>query len=322
MLQDSYSGSLATTIELSLTSPTFRSLDRDARDLLGVVAFFPQGIKENNSDWLFPTISNRKHLFDIFCLLSLTYRNNDFVTMLAPIRDYLGPQGPRLSPLLCMTRDRYFSRLSVGADPDNPGPREARWVVSEDVNIEHLLEVSTSVDPDSGHGWEACYYFTIHLYWHKPRQTILRSKIEALADDHPSKPRCLSQLAQLFGQAGNHTEQKRLMTYTLELERRQKNDALVAVTLRRLSDVNRLLHLREEGIRRAKEALGISIRLNNTTEQAQCLNYLASLLLDDKRVNAAENAASRAMDLVPEKGQEFLVCHIFLVLGQINRSKG
>jgi hypothetical protein len=192
VLQTVYNESLAATIELSLTSPTFRSLGPDARDLLAVVAFFPQGIDEKNINWLFPTISNRKNLFNIFHVLSLTYRSKGFVTMLPPIRDYLGPQDPLSSPLLCTTRDRYFTRLSVDAHPDSPGPVEGRWFLPEDGNIEHLLDVFTSIDPIMRATWDACYHFTIHLSWHKPRRTILGPKIEALSDDHPSKPKCLS----------------------------------------------------------------------------------------------------------------------------------
>jgi tetratricopeptide (TPR) repeat protein len=322
VLQTVYNESLAATIELSLTSPTFLSLGPDARDLLAVVAFFPQGIDEKNFNWLFPTISNRKNLFDLFHVLSLTYRSNGFVTMLPPIRDYLGPQDPRSSPLLCTTRDRYFSRLSVDAHPDSPGPGEGRWFLPEDGNIEHLLDVFTSIDPNTRVTWDACYHFTIHLSWHKPRRTILGPKIEALADDHPSKPRCLSQLGELFGKLGNYTENKRLMTHTLELERRQGDDSQIAATLRRLSEANRLLQLPTEGRRQLEEALEIVERIGDTIEQAECLRSLAVLLIEGGQPDAAEKAAFRAIDLLPEKGQEYLVCDLHKTLGVINRSKG
>ena len=84
-LQADYNESLAATLELSLASPTFCSLGPVACNLLGVVAFFPQGINKKNLDWLFPTISNRKNIFDKFCVLSLAYRSNSFDMMLAPI---------------------------------------------------------------------------------------------------------------------------------------------------------------------------------------------------------------------------------------------
>jgi tetratricopeptide (TPR) repeat protein len=322
VLHTAYNESLAATIELSLNSPTFRSLGPGVRDLLGAIAFFPQGLDEKNIDWLFPTISDRKNLIDILCVLSLMYRSSGFVTMLPPIRDYFCPQDPRSSPLLCATRDRYFSRLSVDANSDSPKSGEGSWVVSEDVNIEHLLNVFTSTDPQAEGLWDACYHFMIHLYWHKPRRTSLGSKIEALSDEHPSKPKCLSQLAQLFRKVGNHTEQKRLMSHTLELERRRGNKAQVAATLRYLSDANRLLHLNQEGIRQTKEALEIAERIGDTIEQAECLRYLALLLIEGGQSDAAEKAASRAIGLVPAEGQEFLVCKLHLVLGQANRFKG
>ena len=322
VLRTNYNESLAATIELSLSSPTFRTLDPNARDLLGVIAFFPQGIDEKNINWLFPTISNRKDLLDTFCLLSLTYRSRGFVTMLAPIRDHLVPQDPRSSPLLCATRDHYFSRLSVRVHPDYPGFGEARWIVSEDVNVEHLLDAFTSANPSAGDIWDVCYHFMIHLYWHKPRPTTLGSKIEALPDDHPSKPKCFLELSALLARVGHYAEQKRLLIYTLELERRRGNDPWVAVTLRTLSDVNRILRLQGEGIRQVKEALEIFERIGDIKEQALCLYHLAHLLFDDKQLDAAENAASRAIALTTEKGQEYAVCNLHWVLGRIHHSKG
>ncbi|KAF9787280.1 P-loop containing nucleoside triphosphate hydrolase protein, partial [Thelephora terrestris] len=89
MLRTEHNDSLAATIELSLSSPLFRELGPNAHEFLGVVAFFPQGIDENNLDWLFPSIPDRRNIIDKFCILSLTSRSNGFITMLAPLRDYL-----------------------------------------------------------------------------------------------------------------------------------------------------------------------------------------------------------------------------------------
>ena len=349
VLQTDHNESLAATIELSLASPTFcqlipssnfhilfdspsfsqlipslmfRIIPPSARELLRVVAFFPQGIDEKNLDWLFPTIPDRKIIFDKFCVLSLTHRNDGFITMLAPMRDYLRPQHPTSSPLLRMTKDRYFARLSVDVDPNKPGFEDTRWITSEDVNVEHLLDVFTSVDMDALDVWDACGHFINHLYWHKPRQTMLTPKIGGLPDDHHSKAECLFQLSKLFGSTGNHAEKKRLLTHTLALERRLGNRSRVARTLRLLSDVNRVLGFLKEGIQLAEEASEIYKRLGNTLGQAYCLYDLAHSLLGNQQLSAAEEAALRTIDLLPEKGQDFLLCQSHHVLGEIYRCKG
>jgi tetratricopeptide (TPR) repeat protein len=300
----------------------FQELGPNARDLLGVVAFFPQGVDENNLDWLFPTLSNRANIFDNFCILSLTYQSNGFVTMLAPLRDYLCPNDPASSPLLLATKDRYFDRLSVNINPGEPGFEEARWIISEDVNVEHLLDVFTSIDENSVDVWTTCAHFMKYLSWHKKRLVILGPKIERLPDDHPSKPRCLFQLSRLFDMVGNFVERKRVLDHTLKLWREWGNDFQVAETLRFVSDANRLLGLLEEGIQQLNEALGIYKRLNHTPGQGKTLERLAHLLYDDKQLDAAEEVAARAINLLSDQGDQFTVCSCYRVLGNISRSKG
>jgi hypothetical protein len=111
--------------------------------------------------------------------------------MLAPLRDHLCPKDPKSSPLLCMTKEQYFSRMSVSLNPNKPGFGESRWIISEDVNVEHLLDVFTTIDANSDGVWDACTNFMRHLSRHKNRLTILKPKIEGLLDDHPSKPKML-----------------------------------------------------------------------------------------------------------------------------------
>ena len=213
VLRAQHCGSLATTIKLSLASPMFRELGTDAQELLGVVAFFPQGVDEKNLSQLFPTVSDGPNIFDTSCVLSLTYRSNGFVMMLAPRRDYLLPKDPMSSPLLNTTKEYYPTWLTTDDDPDSA---ESQWIRVEDVNVEHLLDVFTSVDADSESVWDACSGFLLQLQ-QRPRLVVLGPKIEALPDDHPSKPLCLWYLSWLFALVGNYPEKKRLLTCVLKL---------------------------------------------------------------------------------------------------------
>jgi len=311
VLQTHHNKSLAATIELSLASPLFQELGPDAQGLLGVVAFFPQGIDENNLEWLFPAISNRTSIFDNFCILSLTYRSDGFVTMLAPLRDHFYPKYPRSSSLLCATKEYYFGRLSVGVYPCKPGYEEARWIKSEDVNVEHLLDVFTTIDPDSDTVWDVCGYFMEHLHWHKTRPVTLGPKIRGLPDDHPSKPRCLLGLSQLFYLAGRFLECKNLLIHALELCRKRGDDFGVARTLRALSDVNRhhgLITIME-GIRQAEEASEI---------------WNDSMIYSNKGTasDPLPGRASHMIDLLSGKGDQSLVCQCHRILCKIYLSKG
>ena len=313
---------LVTAIELSLASSMFRGLGPDARELLRVVAFFPQGVSENNLDRLFPTISDRRNIFDKFDTLSLTYRNNGFIKMLAPLRDYFSPKDPASSSLLRITKECYFSRLSVRVGPGEPN-FEARWIISEGVNIEHLLCVFTPIDVSSGDVWDACANFVRHLHWHKPWLVILGRKIEELPDHHPSKPQYLFRLAQLLGPVANAEEEhRRVLLYALRLWRERGDDFEVARTLTRLAHPKWRLGNRAEGIPLVKIASEIFERLNHTAEHAQSLQCLAWLLRLESS-SAAEEAASRSLNLLLDnKDDEFFVCECHRTLGDLFRHSG
>ena len=321
VLRTQHSQSLATAIDLSLASPMFRELGPDARSLLEVVAFLPQGVSEKNTSWLFPAVSGVQNVLDGFCALSLAYRNNGFITMLAPLRDYLLPRDPSSSPLLVATKENYLTRLSGRILPGKPGFEEARWITTEDVNVEHLLDVFTTTDPNSESVWDACAKFMAQLYWHKPRPVTLGAKIEALPDNHPSKAQCLSDLSRLFTLVGNNTESKRLLTHSLKLRRERGDDLQVARTLRDLADANRRIGLFNRGILQAAEAYKILEQPGEVVEQATSLISLAWLLCCNGQLDSAEETGSRVIKLLP-KGEEFLVCQAFRVLGEIYQHKG
>jgi len=324
VLRTDHKKSFAAAIELSLTSPMFKELGPNARALLEVVAFFPQGIDEDKIDWLFPTISNRSDIFDKFRVLSLTYPRNGFVTMLAPLRDYLRPVDPHSSPLLCTTKNHYFSRLAANANtcPHQSNFEETRWITSEDMNIEHLLGVFASVGANSNDVWEACADFMRHLHWHKPRLVILGLMIEGLPDDHPSKLRCLAELSYLSHSVGHYEEGKRLLAYTLRLWRAQGNDHQITRTLGTLARTNGCLRLYEEAILRLKEAFTIYERLDDTVGQADSLQQLALMFIEVKQVGAAEEAASRAIHLSSGELDEPQHCEHHHILGHVCESRG
>jgi len=322
MLRTDHDDSLAAAIELSLASPMFQELGPDARAVLEVVAFFPQGVDEGNLDWLFPAISDRKNIFDKFCVLSLTYRSNGFATMLAPLRDHICPKAPETAPLLCTVKECYFRRLWVSVHPDTPEFEKTRWITSEDVNVEHLLDVFTSIDTNSDSVWDACAGFMDHIRWHKPRFTILRSKIEGLQDNHPYKAQCMDQLALVLDSIGDFTESRRLFAYTLGLWRERENSSMVAQILRDLAYVNLRSNLPAEGIPQAKEALELYENLSDAAGQADSLRCLALLLVKDNQADAAEQAASHAINLSSGQPSKVLVCDHHHTLGHIYNSRG
>ena len=92
--------------------------------------------------------------------------------------------------------------------------------------------------------------------------------------------------------------------------------------MKTISEANCGLGLYDEGIQQIGEASEIFKRLGDTTEQAECLIGLTRLLYEDDQLDAAEEAASCAINLLPEKGQEFQVCNSHRLLGNVYHSKG
>ena len=321
-LETEHRTSLAATIELSLASPMFEELGPDARGLLGVVAFYPQGIVENQVDRFFPTISNVASIFDKFCVLSLTYRSNGFITMLAPLRDSLRPKDPKSSPHLCATKEHYFARMTGPGDSEVLVYEGTQWIRSEDINVEHLLDVFTSVDPDSQDIWDTCGVFFVYLTIHKPRQTVLKKKIESLPDEHHSKPECLFRLGVLFGQTGRRTEEITFLGHALKLWGERGDVMQVALVLGTLSAINRQSGHCKEGIHQAREAFGIYEWLGKREECAESLISIARLLQADGQLDAAEEAVLESIKLFPEGDKEMHACDAHHALGGIYFSKG
>ena len=171
--------SLAASVEVSLGSPTFRELGPQARQVLGVVAFFPQGIDQKKLDWLFPDIPDREDIIDGFCMLSLASRYKGFITMLAPLRDYLYPKDLHSPSILWGVKGRYISRLRLISGEPQPGmPRfeGTGWILREISNVEHLLEALETLNEGSDDVWEAYTDFLLHLSCHMPARAA--SEIE------------------------------------------------------------------------------------------------------------------------------------------------
>ena len=98
---------------------------------------------------------------------------------------------------------------------------------------------------------------------------------------------------------------------------------MVAETLRFLCDANRGLGLYEEGIQQAKEALEIYRRLDDVLGQALSWRELASSLLSDDQLDAAEEATSQSINLLSDKEVDQVeLCEAHRILGKIYESKG
>ena len=118
------------------------------------------------------------------------------------------------------------------------------------------------------------------------------------------------------------TWSKRLLTHTLKLNRERGDDRSAAHSLRHLCDANRGIGLCEEGIKQVEEASAIFKRLGNRLGEARCLMDLGPLFYSNHRFDAAEEAVSHTIALLPQKGEQSRVCEAHRILGRIYQSKG
>ena len=105
------------------------------------------------------------------------------------------------------------------------------------------------------------------------------------------------------------------------LWRERGDEYSVARALHLLASANAMLDLYEEGIQQAKEALEVFERLGRTTEQVACLIALAQVLWDNGQLDEAEEAITRAINLL-NNGPEFSLCQAHRILGNIYRVRG
>ena len=77
--------------------------------------------------------------------------------------------------------------MAYALETRNSGLSEARWIISENTNVERLLDVFTSHDPESEDVLCACRQYILHLIHHNPHETNLLSRIMELPDSHPWK---------------------------------------------------------------------------------------------------------------------------------------
>ncbi|KLO14044.1 TPR-like protein [Schizopora paradoxa] len=203
--------SLAVSINLSLNSPAFQGLGSQVHDFLRILAFLPQGADVRRLEHLMPSISNSRSVVDALCRLSLTYRKDEFVTMLAPIRMYMLSDIVKMdalkplsqSSLLEDVRNFYTDLLRRSMPPppkrNSPPPKilPGTWIREEDVNLERLLAYDMDYAATAGAKQmdttsQFCVSFVELLCRFKPRTTILEEKIKLIPLHRPRRILCLT----------------------------------------------------------------------------------------------------------------------------------
>jgi hypothetical protein len=166
------SRSLRATVELSLNAPSVIALGDDARKLLEIIAFFPQGLNTIRVEALYPSaIADANAL----CAYSITHCEGNRFTMLTPVRLYLGHKTPNPdADFLNTIRKIYYGELS------GPIERRQALVETEDVNAERLIAFDFSRAINLDDSCRACASFLDNLAICKPRVSILTTMLKEL----------------------------------------------------------------------------------------------------------------------------------------------
>ena len=234
---------LTESIELSLSSACVHAYGNDVRRVLGMIAFFPQGLPREKLESVCPSIEQVRAIVDVLKRQSLLSSNNDgFVTMLVPIRLYCTDSLPAPDvALLEAARNHYYNGVKSG-------PADA-LLMAEDVNIESLVAYDLQNLSDArglARALEACASFLDRLRHCKPRPTCLGPMILAVngSSSHNvnvAKMRAFHQLAHLAYRQSNYLEALESYKTTFELAQAsdRKYDGLYAIL--RLAEARRML---------------------------------------------------------------------------------
>jgi tetratricopeptide (TPR) repeat protein len=82
------------------------------------------------------------------------------------------------------------------------------------------------------------------------------------------------------------------------------------------------MHLYQEAIEQAKEALQIFQQLKDAAHQAHCFSLVATCFLKNNQVELAEATASHAIIILPQDSKPFIVYTCHWTLGEICSVKG
>ncbi|KAG1724368.1 hypothetical protein EDB19DRAFT_1949923 [Suillus lakei] len=200
--------SLSDTMQLSLSSPSIQDLGEDGRRALAIIAFLPQGLNEDLTSDMLPSLPQVDAICDVLCMQSLVYRQDNFIKVLAPIRHYVRDslQAPDSACLQEIHTFYYHTVQQCSSQHDN----YANIVILDHLNIEHAVAINLAHVPDgTEEAYDICSRFLQCLQWHLPRPTTLTPAIFNIVENSSTrtlKANCLRSLALLYFILSQHTE--------------------------------------------------------------------------------------------------------------------